>query len=225
MDQRRADQPGHERCVLHRIPEPPAAPTQRVVRPAAAQRDADGEEAPRDGRPGPRPARPRRIEATAQQGRQREGKRHRKADIAHVEQRRMEHHPRILQEGIQVAAFGRRRHQPIEGVRRQQQEEQEADADQTHDREHARHHLLRQVAREQCHREAPAAQHQRPQEQRSLVRAPRRRDAILQRQFRIRICGDVLHREVVADERPREAAEGECDQQCLRARGGPSDRH
>ncbi|KAG0921743.1 hypothetical protein G6F31_020201 [Rhizopus arrhizus] len=37
VDQGRTRQPGHERGVLHRIPEPPAAPAQHVVGPGAAQ--------------------------------------------------------------------------------------------------------------------------------------------------------------------------------------------
>ena len=40
MDQRGADEPRHERRVLDRIPEPPAAPAELVVRPPAAERDA-----------------------------------------------------------------------------------------------------------------------------------------------------------------------------------------
>ena len=48
MNQRRADQPRHERGVLDRIPEPPAAPAELVVRPPAAERDADRQEHPRD---------------------------------------------------------------------------------------------------------------------------------------------------------------------------------
>ena len=42
-----AHQPRHERRILDRIPEPPAAPAEFVVRPPAAERDADGEKRPR----------------------------------------------------------------------------------------------------------------------------------------------------------------------------------
>ena len=67
VDQRRAHQPRHEGRVLHRVPEPPAAPAQLVVRPPAAERDADGEERPRGRGPRARPARPRGIEAPLEQ--------------------------------------------------------------------------------------------------------------------------------------------------------------
>jgi hypothetical protein len=35
-----------------------------------------------------------------------EGEGHREADVAHVEQRRVEHHARVLQQRVQVAAVG-----------------------------------------------------------------------------------------------------------------------
>ena len=62
MDQRRAREPGHEGRVLHRIPEPPAAPSELVVRPGAAQHDAQRQEDPRGNGPRTRPARPRGVE-------------------------------------------------------------------------------------------------------------------------------------------------------------------
>ena len=52
VDQRGADQPGHERGIFHRVPEPPAAPAELVVGPPGAQRDADAEEGPGDDGPG-----------------------------------------------------------------------------------------------------------------------------------------------------------------------------
>ena len=48
VHQRGADQPGHERGVFHRVPEPPAAPAQLVVGPPGAEHDADAEEGPGD---------------------------------------------------------------------------------------------------------------------------------------------------------------------------------
>src|SRR5205814_1536820 len=43
MNERGADEPRHERRILDRIPEPPAAPAQLVIRPCAAEHDAAGE--------------------------------------------------------------------------------------------------------------------------------------------------------------------------------------
>ncbi len=142
VDQRGADEPRHEGRVLDRVPEPPAAPAELVVGPPAAEHDADREEAPRRGRPRPRPARPGRIEPAAEQRGDRERERDREADVAHVEHRRVDHHARVLQQRIQIAPVGRRREQALERIRRRQHEEQEPDADQPHHAEHARHHLL-----------------------------------------------------------------------------------
>ena len=114
MDQRGADEPGHERGVLHRVPEPPAAPAELVVGPAAAQRDAEGEEDHatvvhgRDQRAQAASSRP------GEQRRDRERERDREADVAHVEHRRVDHHARVLQQRIEVAAVRRR---PAAGAR------------------------------------------------------------------------------------------------------------
>ena len=198
MDQRGADEPRHERGVLDRIPEPPAAPAQLVVRPPAAEHDAAGEKAPRERGPRPRPARPRRVEPAAEQRRDRERERDRESDVAHVEHRRMEHHARILQQRIQVAAVGRRRKQAVERVRREQHEEQEAEADEAHDAEHARDHLVGQMAAPQRDRDRPPAEHQHPQQHRAFVRAPGRGEPVVERQLRVGVGRDVQHREVVA---------------------------
>ena len=138
-----ADQPGHERGVLDRIPEPPAAPAELVVGPAAAEGDADGEEDPGRRRPRPRPARPGRVEVAADQRGDGERERDREADVAHVEHRRVDHHPRVLQQRVELAAFRRGRDEPVERVRRRQHEEQEAEREQAHDGEDARDHLAR----------------------------------------------------------------------------------
>ena len=74
------------------------------------------------------------------------------------------------------------------------------------------------------HRHRPHGQHQHPQQERSLVRAPRRREAVGQRQLRVGVGRDVEHRKIVVHEGPREAAECDRDEYELalreRARGG-----
>ena len=133
--------------------------------------------------------------------------------------------PGILQQRIQVAAVGGGGEQALERIRREQQEEQEADADEPHHAEHARDHLVGQVPAAQRHGDRPDRQHQHPQQHRALVRAPRRGDAVVQRQLRVRVGRDVEHREVVGDERLREAAEGDRDEQELPLRDRPRERH
>src|SRR5262249_61244897 len=41
VKKRRGGEPGHERRILYGIPEPPAAPAERVIGPMGAQRDAE----------------------------------------------------------------------------------------------------------------------------------------------------------------------------------------
>ena len=117
MNQRRAGEPRHERRILDRIPEPPSAPAELVIRPGAAERDADRQEAPGDGRPRARPTCPRCVEPAADQCGNRERERDGEPDVAHVEHRRVNHHAGILQERIQVLPFGRSGNQPRERIR------------------------------------------------------------------------------------------------------------
>ena len=109
MNQRGGDQPGHEAGILDRVPEPPAAPAKFVIGPPGAHGDADGEEHPGGQRPRPHPARPGGIDAALDQGRHREGEGDREADIARVEEGRMEGECRVLQDRVQAIALDRRR--------------------------------------------------------------------------------------------------------------------
>ena len=95
---------GMKRRVLHRVPEPPAAPAQRVIGPPAAHGDADGERAPGRQRPGPDPARPGGVDPALDQRGDGEGEGDREADIAQIEEGRMEGEAGILQHRVQAAA-------------------------------------------------------------------------------------------------------------------------
>ena len=68
--------------------------------------------------PGPDPARPARIDAAFDQRGDGERKGHREADIADIEQRRMEGEAGILQHRIESVALGRRGREADEGVGR-----------------------------------------------------------------------------------------------------------
>ena len=162
MHQRRAHQPRHEGRVLHRVPEPPATPAQFVIRPPTAEHDADGQKAPRQRRPWPRPARPCGVELATDQ--RSDGKRecHREADITHIEHRRMDHHTRVLQQRVQITAFSRRRQQTLERIRGQQQKQKKADADQAQHADHTSHHGGRQVAAKDGDTDGPNVKHQHP---------------------------------------------------------------
>ena len=220
MDQCGTYQPWHERGIFHRIPEPPAAPAQFVIRPQATQCDADGHEYPRHGRPGTRPARPSGIELAAQQGGQRKRECHGETDITHVQHRRMDHQTRVLQQRVQIAPVHRRRQQTIERIGCEQHEQQEAGGDQTHHTDHARHHLLRQMAAECGDRNRPHGKDERPQQQRTFVTAPQRRHAILNRQLRIGMFRNIQYGKIVTHEGVHQTANGDenddelADRQC-----------
>ncbi len=191
VNQCRSQQPRHEGRVLHRVPEPPATPAEFVVRPPAPQCDADGEKHPGHGGPGTRPPRPGRVELAPKQRSDRKGKGNRKADVTHVQHRRVNDHSGILQQRIQVTPVGRGRQQALERVRREQHEQQEADRNQRHHAENARHHFEGQMAAEQRHRQHPPREHQHPQQQRAFVTTPGRGETVKPRQAGIGIIDDV----------------------------------
>ena len=149
MNQRGADQPRHERRVLNRIPEPPAAPAELVVSPQTSQRDAEGQKHPGDGGPWPRPARPGRVELAAESKPQSRKQTRRRSRHSPCRASADGHHRRILQQGIQIATVERRRQQPRERIRREQHEQQKAHAHDTHHAQHARHHLFGQMTAEE----------------------------------------------------------------------------
>ena len=102
MQKRRASQPWHQRGIFHGIPEPETTPSKFVVSPVRAHRDARGEEHPRGKRPRSHPPRPSCIDTPFDQRSNRKRKRDRKANIAEVEQWRMNGEADVLQDRIQV---------------------------------------------------------------------------------------------------------------------------
>ena len=216
MEQGRARQPGHEGGVFHRIPEPPAAPAKLVIGPPGAEHDSQGQEDPGRHGPGTGPARPGGIEPARHQGGDGEGEGHREAHVAHVEHGGMEDEAGILQQRVEVAPIHREVRQGAgEGVRSEQHEGGEAHRDEAEHPQHPRHCIERQATAEQGHGRGPAPQGQHPEQQGTLVGPPHRRDAVLQRQQAVGVGSHVLHGEVVVDEGPGEAEEGEQQQQKL----------
>ena len=225
MNQRRADQPGHEGGILHRIPEPVAAPAKLVVSPPTAKADTDGQKRPRDRRPRSHPSCPLLIEFAFNHRGAGKGKCDREADIARVQHRRMRSERRILQQGVEITPIGRRWPESLKGIGRREREQQEAHRNQTHHTEYARCELHWQGTREQRHGERPSHQDPRPQQQRAFVCAPHRRNSIQQRQRRVRIRGDVEHREIVLDERVDECGQRHARQRKLRVDCGSDRSH
>ncbi len=193
-----ARQPRHKGGVLHRVPEPPAAPAQLVVGPRRAEHDAQRQEHPRRQRPRAGKTGERAVQTPAQQRGDGEGEGHREADIAHVQQRRVENQPRVLQQRVQVAPLHRKgRQRAGERAGSEQDERQKTGADHSHHRQHPGDDIRRHRPAEHRHRQGPAAHQQHPQQQRALVRPPGGGHPVPHRQLRVRVAGDIGHGEVV----------------------------
>ena len=142
MQERGRREPRHQRRVLDRVPRVVAAPADLLVRPVRAEQLADAERRPRDERPAPRRDEPALVGAAREQRADRERERHREADVAEVEQRRVREHVRVL-EARRHARRRRGRGLRREGARDDDDEEREEDRDR---REH-RHDPHDEVAR------------------------------------------------------------------------------
>ena len=201
MDQRRADQPGHERGVLHRIPEPPAAPAELVVGPPAAERDADGLEHPREDGPGPRPLAPRSDRAgprASPRRRTRTPRRSRRSRCrasADESRARSPAAPDSNRAPSGAAGIRRRKGFEVQSVNSRKPQLTRPITPSTR-----REKLGGSWRLNGRDRHAPDRQHQDPQQQRALVRAPQRRHPVEQRQVRVGIVRHVEHREIVVDE-------------------------
>jgi len=210
VDQRRTHQPGHEGSVFHRVPEPPATPTEFVVGPPRPQGDTNAEEGPGHNGPRPRPACPRCIQAPAEQGGDGEGEGHRETHVAHVEHRRVHDQADVLQQWVEVMPVHRDlRQDAAERVGGHDQEQQEADADHAHHRQHASQHDLRQLAREHRDGKGPAAEDQRPQQQRPLMGAPHGAELVVPGQGTVGVICHISDGEVVGHKGVGQATEGE----------------
>ncbi len=175
--------------------------------------------------PWPGPARPLLVEPPFEQGCDRERERHREADVADVEHRRVEGERRVLQQRVQVASVNRGRYEPLERARGEQDEQQEADANDAEHADYAGRVARGQAAAESADQHGPARQREGPEQQRTLVRAPYRGEAIERGQLGVRVVGDVLDREVVLVERPAQRREGQRHEHPLSGDGRPRSLH
>ena len=225
VDERGAREPRHERGVLDRVPEPPAAPAELVVGPVGAERDAEREEHPGGRRPRTHPAGPGGVKTTGDERGDREGERHGEAHVAQIEERRMEDHARVLQQRIEVRALGGRREEAQERVGGEQHEEEEAHADEAEHARHAGDHLGGQAAGAEGDRGAPPSERHRPEEDRAFVRAPGRGHLVVPGQKRVGVVRHVEDGEVRQVERVGKAANGHRAEERVGGSGGTGDRH
>jgi hypothetical protein len=75
-----------------------------------------GQETSRQQRPGTHPAGPGGVRAALDERRDGKGKGNREADIADIEQRRMDRQTDVLKDRVEVIAFKRRRDNPLNGL-------------------------------------------------------------------------------------------------------------
>ena len=220
MQQRRRGEPGHQRRVLDRVPEPPAAPTQLVIGPIAARRDPQCQEHPRAQHPGPHGAGEIRRDLTRDQRADRETEGHGKADIAEIKRGRMEGEPDILQQGIEPCALLRRDRQPLERIGAEQQEGIETQRHETLRGEDGLHHPFGQPPLDHGDQRPRSGQHGHPQQHRAFVIAPRARQLEDHRLQRMRILRHQLHRQIGDGEDIEQRDEGQGCEDTLDDGGG-----
>ena len=225
VEKRRPGEPWHEGRVLDRIPEPPAAPAEFVIGPPAAERDPDGERAPCEQRPRPDPACPGRVHAALDQRGDGEGERDREADIAEIEEGRVEGEAGVLQQRVETLALGRRRGKPDERVGGEQDKGEESRRHQPMHGEHPCPERRGEVATEARDHGAEEGQDQHPQHHRALVVRPDAGNLVDQRLQRVGVAGDERDREVRDREGVDEREEGGGHQAELEQRRRLCDRH
>ena len=170
-----------------------------------------GEEHPRGKRPRPHPARPGRIDPPVDQRGDGEGEGDRAADIAEIEERRMDREPDVLQHRVEVVALDRRRHRAAaNGLDVNRMKSEEGGSDPALHREHQRLEPVRQVAAEGRDQRTEQRQDQDPEEHRALVVPPHAGDLVEERLRRVGVLGDVEHREVGERRRRRSAPRRRC---------------
>ena len=137
----------------------------------------------------------------------------------------MEGHARVLQHWIQVAAIGGHRQQAFERVGREDDEGEKTDRHETEHTEHARHEHLGQAAAQRGERQGPHVEDKDPQQQRTFMRTPHGRHAVVPGQGEVGIVGDVTHREIELQESPYQQAERQRHEHRLTGSGRSGDSH
>ncbi len=201
MQERGRRQPRQERRVLHRIPSPVAAPAELDVRPPHSEHDADREEEPGDERPSSHDGKPLVVELAGEQ--RRDGKRERngRRDVTQIQIGRMERHSRILKLRIHPATVDRREIEARERIRLDAGRQHEEDENRRDGPCRPRNELavFRPTARNG--NRPIKGKDQRPEEHRSRLPAPERREDIDVRHVRADVARDILEREVARQER------------------------
>ncbi len=172
MEVRGHHEPRHEGGVFDRVPCPVTAPSEDFVRPARAEEIAERQEEPGEDRPSAGAANPCVVEAAGYQRCGAEGERYARADVAGVERRRMNRHPIILEQRVQILAVGRNRREHIERARDEVQHPEEEDREARQHRERIRRDFGIAAAVLEGDDRRKDREQPRPQQQRALLAAP-----------------------------------------------------
>ena len=202
MEKRAHGEPGQEAGVLDRIPGPVAAPSELDVGPPHSQGDPGRQEEPGKQGPAPDCVDPSSIDSAGHQRGDREGKRNGDADVAEVEERRVDDHPGILELRIESVAVGRGEGEPFErvGAPRQQHHGQEEQDDCASDASDGRQEHGVPATGDGLRNRSKTRQDQGPKQQRSLLARPQRGKDVVVGQVSRGVRRDVLDIEVVREE-------------------------
>ncbi len=150
---------------------------------------------------------------------------HREQRVPRVQHRRVDHHARVAQERVEARPLERRDREHVE--RRLHEDEQAAEerAEAQQHRRRVRRDLAHAPAREEEHEARPDRQHEEPQEQRALLRGPRRGHLVEERRGRRRVRRDDREGEVRPQERDLQDREGRRRQARQRVHGAAARHH
>ena len=171
-----------------------------------------GEEPPRQERGPAGLDEPSLAEPAGGQRRDGEGERHREADVAQVEHRRVDGHEDVLlQERVGAGpVVARRDGHGRERVGRAEHQQEEEEADDEHRQQREADERVGQPAAELAGDvDGEAGEDQRPQEDRALERRPHRRHVEQRRRAARAVVVDEADREVAGDQRPLHGDDGD----------------
>ena len=138
VQERGPEEPGHERHILDRVPEPPAAPSKLVIGPPGPKGDPRRQADPGGKCPGTNPACPGRINPALDQRCNGERKHNREPDIPEIEKGGMHRQANILKQWIQILSVQRWWKHAVKRIRSEKHEGQKTDGDPGLNRKRAR---------------------------------------------------------------------------------------
>ena len=200
VEQCRADQPGHQRRIFDRVPEPPATPAEFVIGPVGSERDAEGERREGGERPDARLFRPDAVNPSFHQAGRGEREDEGVSDIAEVEHGRVDRECRVLQQRIEFCALERGRVEPQVRRRGKQKVGKRARRKQALNAECARFEQVASRAHHCCGRGAETKCYEAPERHRPFMVPPGSGDLVDHRLQRVGIVGNERDGEIGCDE-------------------------